>query len=65
MNYEFTLAVDRDPTEMADGLFDIAEGNLVPEGGTGGLDVPSESRQQPVVLIFKFGDSALSDAETL
>lgn len=35
MNYEFTLAVDRDPTEMADKLFDIAEGDLVPEGGTG------------------------------
>jgi hypothetical protein len=29
------LAVDRDPTEMADKLFDIAEGDLVPEGGTG------------------------------
>ena len=35
MNYEFTLAVDRDPTAMADKLFVIAEGDLVPEGGTG------------------------------
>jgi hypothetical protein len=35
MNYDFTLDVDRDPTEMADKLFDIAEGDLVPEGGTG------------------------------
>ncbi|ORV61584.1 hypothetical protein AWC03_09845 [Mycobacterium europaeum] len=35
MNYEFALAVDRDPTEMADNLFEIADGDLVPEGGTG------------------------------
>ncbi|WP_234789512.1 hypothetical protein [Mycolicibacterium conceptionense] len=33
--YEFTLVVDRDPTEHADQLFEIAEGRLTPEGGAG------------------------------
>jgi hypothetical protein len=35
LNYEFSLSVDRDPTELADELFDVAGGDLVPEGGAG------------------------------
>lgn len=30
--YEFTLVVDRDPTEMADQLFEVGHGDYVPEG---------------------------------
>ncbi|MGW7537546.1 hypothetical protein [Amycolatopsis sp. NPDC054798] len=35
MNYEFTLVVDRDPTDQtyADALFEASAGDLVPEGG--------------------------------
>ena len=30
--YEFTLVVDRDPTEVADHLFEVGHGDYVPEG---------------------------------
>ncbi|WP_235732611.1 hypothetical protein [Mycolicibacterium septicum] len=33
--YEFTLIVDHDPTEYSDELFEVAEGQLIPEGGAG------------------------------
>lgn len=45
INYEFTLAVDRDPTGLADMLFDIAVGDLVPKGGTGGNVAPARALQ--------------------
>jgi hypothetical protein len=34
LDYEFTLAVDRDPTSLTDELFDLGHGDFVPEGGT-------------------------------
>lgn len=33
--YDFTLAVDRDPTDYADALYELDEGDSVPEGGNG------------------------------
>lgn len=33
--YEFALTVDRDPTDYAEALFDVAHGDLTPEGGNG------------------------------
>lgn len=45
--HEFTLTVDRDPTDYTDQLFEVANGALTPEGGNGGgcvhvyIDAPS------------------------
>jgi hypothetical protein len=31
--YELTLVVDRDPIDLTDALFEVAQGDLIPEGG--------------------------------
>ncbi|UXA04428.1 hypothetical protein KXD96_15475 [Mycobacterium sp. SMC-2] len=61
MDYEFTLAVDRDPTGLADKLFDIAEGDLVPEGGAG-VNVVHAYREADSFAAALFG--AVKDVES-
>lgn len=38
-NYDFTLLVDRNPVPLSEALFEVAEGELVPEGGGDGSNV--------------------------
>jgi hypothetical protein len=50
--YEFTLVVDRDPTELADQLFEVGDGDYVPEGPAPALvHVLQEATTLPAAIV--------------